>query len=440
MSSKYLNKADEIDRRRFLLNAAKSYLGVATAPMIGASLASPAMAQAAAAATGGGKAEHVIFLNMDGGMSQIDTFDVKPGSEYQGPVEAINTTGDFQISQFLPNTAKMGDKLCLINSMTSTQGVHDQAQYQLHSSYAPLATITHPSIGSWALRMKGRMNQELPGYVAVGGRPKNGSSGFMGIEYGAVRLGNANEGLKNSEMANGITEEDFEKRLAVADALNQRFHQRYKVPQVKAYESLYDEAVKLMKSEDLKAFDLHHESSETRALYGKGSFAQGCLLSRRLVEAGVRYIEVTLGGWDSHYDNFGSVERRCQDLDQAYAALLKDLEAKGLLEKTLVVLSTEFGRTPWINAKRNDGRDHHPSCFSSVIAGGGVKGGYQYGTSTKDGRRPETNPVTHQDLNATIGYALGIDLNQVIHSPSGRPFRMAGPDKLLGKPMTSAFG
>ena len=257
MNSKDFKKVDEVGRRQFLLNAAKSYLGVSTAPMLGLSLASPVLGQTSANAASLGKAEHVIFLNMDGGMSHIDTFDVKPGTDVQGPVKAINSTGDFQLSEYLPNTAKMGDKLCLINSMTSTQGAHEQAQYQLHSSYSPLGTIGHPSIGSWVVKLKGRENTALPGYVSIGGgKPKNSSSGFMGAEYAGVRLGRADEGLKNSHRASGVSEEDFETRLAVADVLNQRFHERYKVPQVKAYESLYDEAVKLMNSEDLAAFDL----------------------------------------------------------------------------------------------------------------------------------------------------------------------------------------
>ena len=440
MNPKELNKADELCRRQFMLNAAKTYLGVSTVPMLGLSLASPVLAQASGANKSLGKAEHVIFLNMDGGMSHIDTFDVKPGTDVQGPVKAISSAGDYQLSEYLPNTAKVADKLCVINSMTSTQGAHEQAQYQLHSSYSPLGTIGHPSIGSWALSQKGRLNKELPGYVAInGGKPKNTSSGWMGAEYGAVRLGRANEGLKNSHLAHGVSEEDFTTRLAVADILNQKFHKQYQVPQVTAYESLYEEAVKLMKSEDLVAFNLDEEPSEVKSLYGDSNFAQGCLLSRRLVEAGVRYIEVNLGGWDSHYDNFGTVESRCNELDKAYAALITDLEGKGLLDKTLVVLGTEFGRSPEIVSSHNEGRDHHPSCFSSVIAGGGVKGGVKYGTSDKKGNKPASNPVTHQDLNATIGYALGIDTEKVLFSPSGRPFRMAGPDKLLGKPLTSIF-
>ena len=207
MNSRQLNKVDEVTRRQFLLNAAKSYLGVSTAPMLGASLASPAFAEATSSAGLVGKAEHVIFLNMDGGMSHIDTFDVKPGTDVQGPVKAINSAGDFQLSEFLPNIAKEADKICLISSMTSTQGAHDQAQYQLHSSYSPLATITHPSTGAWAVRMKGRINQALPGFVAIGTKPQNTTSGFMGAEYGAVRLGRADEGLKNSKMAHGVSED-----------------------------------------------------------------------------------------------------------------------------------------------------------------------------------------------------------------------------------------
>lgn len=440
MSSNQFNKADELGRRQFLVNAAKSYLGVSVAPMLGAGLASPAWAAGANAMTRSGQpAEHVIFLNMTGGMSHIDTFDVKPGREVQGPVEAINTAGDFQISQYLPETAKICDKLCVLTEMTSTQGAHAQGQYLLHSSYTPLATTVHPSVGSWVVRHKGRKNTDLPGFVAIGGSPKNVGPGFFDSQYGAVYLGNASDGLKDSHLAPGVSEEDFNKRLAIADALNRRFHEDYQVPEVAAYESLYDEAVKLMKSEDLKAFDLNQEPSEVRSLYGNNRFSQGCLLARRLVEVGVRFIQVSHGSWDTHYDNFAGVENRCNQIDQGYAALIKDLEGKGLLDKTLVVLTTEFGRSPGIVSHHDDGRDHHPACFTSVVAGGGVKGGQKYGASDKDANRPTGNPITHQDLNATIGYAMGLDFSKVLYSPTGRPFTMAGPDKTQGKPVTDIF-
>ncbi len=437
MKNSLNHKVDELDRRNFMINAARSYLGVTVAPMLGASLATPAFGQGVK--TGRKTAEHVIFLNMQGGMSHIDTFDVKPGRDVQGPVKAIATKGDFQISEFLPKTAGIADDICVINSMTSQQGAHEQGQYMLHSSYSPRGTVTHPAIGSWVVRLKGRKNQTLPGFVSVGGSPKTSSSGFMGAEFAGVPLGRASEGLKDSERANTVSPEDFEARLAIADTLNKDFHEKYNVPQVKAYESLYDEAVKLMKSKDLKAFDINQEPRAVRSKYGTDNFGQGCLLARRLVEAGVRFVEVTLNGWDTHYDNFTSVEARAAVLDQGYSALMADLKAKGLLESTLVVIATEFGRTPEIVEGHNNGRDHHPAAFSTVIAGGGVKGGVKYGSSDKDGNRIDSEGVTLQDLNATIAYGLGLDHSQIIFSPSGRPFRMGGPDKSLGEPVTSIF-
>jgi hypothetical protein len=372
-------------------------------------------------------------------MSHLDTFDLKPGKDEQGPVEAIKTGQEFEVSQYLPKTAEVAGELCVINSMTSKQGAHEQGQYILHRSYPMRGTITHPAVGAWVVRLKGRKNKTLPGFVSVNGSPQNASSGFMGAEFAGVPLGRPDEGLKNSTRAHTVSEEDFTARLAIADRLNAKFHERFKVPQVKAYESLYEEAVKLMKSDDLKAFDINQEPGGTKQKYGGNSFGQGCLLARRLVEAGVRYVEVTLGGWDTHYDNFTAVEARAAVLDQGYAALIKDLKAKGMLEKTLVVIGTEFGRSPGIVAEHNNGRDHHPACFTCVLAGAGVKGGTTYGKSDAGGYRPKDNPVTIQDFNATIGYALGLDHAEVIHSPSGRPFRLGGADADLGSPLKSVF-
>ncbi len=431
--SKFL-KADELGRRQFMLDTAYRCLGVSLAPMLGSSIASNALAQVAHP---GSKAEHVIFLNMAGGMSHIDTFDMKPSNKtVQGPVEAIKTSADFQISEYLSKTAKVADKFCVINSMTSKQGAHRQGQYLLHRSYAPRATIQHPALGAWVLRLKGRKNKTIPGFVTIGG---DGSPGFFGAQFGGVPIGRPDDGLKNSKMARSVREEDFHKRLAIADTLNKEFHQQYNIPDLTAYDSLYDEATKLMKSDDLKAFDIASEPSHVKKEYGSGKFDKGCLLARRLVESGVRFVEVQLGGWDSHYDNFTSVERSANKLDQGFSVLLKDLDSRGLLEKTLVVIATEFGRTPEIDPNRQDGRQHHPAAFSAILAGGGVKGGIRYGKTDKDGNRVAENPVTIQDLNATIAHALGIDHTQVIHSPSGRPFSMGGAKDELGKPVTEIF-
>jgi hypothetical protein len=431
-------QADELGRRQFMINAARSYLGVSLAPMLGAGLAGSAFGQNH---VGGAKAEHVIFLNMGGGMSHLDTFDTKPkNKDVQGPVESINTSGDFQISQYLPETAKVGKHLCVINSMTSRQGAHSQGQYLLHRSYSPRGTIVHPALGAWVVRQKGRKNTTLPGFVTANTSPAVSSPGFFGAEFGGVPLGRPDEGLKNSSRAGSVSEDDFKRRLAIADALNKTFEENYKTPAVKAYDSLYEEAVKLMQSKDLQAFDIHREPGKVQETYGKNQFGQGVLLARRLVEAGVRIVEVSHGGWDTHYDNFVNVENRAKTLDQAFAALINDLESRGLLKSTLVVIATEFGRTPRIVTEHSNGRDHHPACFSAVMAGGGIAGGQKYGESDKNGARVAKDPVTIQDFNATIGYALGIDHAQVVSSPSGRPFRLGGADAELGKPIQSIFG
>lgn len=430
------SKQDELTRRQFMANAAKTYLGVTLAPMLGATVASRAFAQA----PGNRRqpAEAVIFLNMSGGMSHIDTFDIKPNKkDIQGPVEAIKTKADgIQVSQYLPKTAAVMDKICIIRSMTSQNGAHERGQYVLHRSYAPRGTIVHPTMGSWAMKMKGRKNKDIPGFVTVGGSSSNASAGFFGVKFAGVPLGRADEGLKDSVRAPSVNEQDFDRRLKLADALNQEFHRKHSYTQTEAYNELYQEAVRLMRSEDLKAFDITREPKSSKNAYGNHAFGQGCLLARRLVEHGVRYVEVNLGGWDTHYDNFTAVEARCQVLDQAYANLLIELEAKGLLQSTIVALGTEFGRTPKIVAEHNNGRDHHPAAFSCLLAGGGIKGGTVYGRTDSKGARVKQNGVTLQDYNATIAHGLGIDTTAVLHSPSGRPFKLGGKD---GRPIKELF-
>ena len=198
---------------------------------------------------------------------------------------------------------------------------------------------------------------------------------------------------------------------------------------------MYDEAVRLMKSKDLEAFDLSFEKPAVRDAYGRNGFGQGCLLARRLVENGVRFIEVGYGGWDTHSDNFERVAEKSAGLDQTLAALLDDLSSRGLLDSTLVVLATEFGRTPTIQTNRNNGRNHYPQAFSCLLAGGGIKGGMRYGKTDDEGREVIENQVSVPSFNATIAHALGIDLEKKTMSPTLRPFTVA--DK--GKPILDLF-
>ncbi len=432
MSSIY--HVDELTRRQFMTNAARAYLGVHLFPMLGGTLASAAPGNVAS----GAKAKQVIYLFMSGGMSHVDTFDPKPKKkEVMGQTQTINTKVDgFQLGHYLKNTAGVADKMCVINSMNSTQGAHEQGAYIMHTSYPMRGTIKHPSLGSWVVKLGGRIHPELPGFVAVNSPPDHAGGGFFGAKYAAALIGSPDEGLQDSHRADGVSPEDFDRRLTLADKLNREFHGRYPNADVQAYEELYREAISLMNSKDLKAFDLSQEPEATRKLYGSGRFAQGCLLARRLVENGVRFIEVQLGGWDTHYDNFAGVAGRCLEFDQAYAALITDLEKAGKLQDTLVVVATEFGRTPELNVDHKNGRDHHPTAFSCVLAGGGIKGGVKHGLTDASGDKVKEGVVSVQDFNATIAYALGLPYDTVLMSPSKRPFKIA--DK--GVPITTLFG
>lgn len=427
-------KADELTRRQFVSNAARAYLGVHLFPMLGGNLASAAPEATAK----GGTAKNVIYLFMAGGMSHVDTFDPKPKKkDVMGKTEAIPTKADgIMVGHYLKKTADVMDKVCVINSMNSTQGAHEQGAYIMHTSYDLRGTIKHPALGAWVVKLGGRIHPELPGFVAVNSSSDLTGGGFLGAKFSAAPIGSPDDGLQDSHRSSEVTPENFERRLSLADKMNRQFHGRYPNADVKAYEELYREAIALMNSKDLKAFDLGQESQATRDLYGSGRFAQGCLLARRLVQNGVRFVEVQLGGWDTHYDNFTGVEGRCKEFDQAYAALITDLEKTGKLKDTLVVVATEFGRTPEIKTEHQNGRDHHPSAFSCVLAGGGIKGGTVHGVTDASGGKVKEGITSVQDFNATIAYALGLPYDTVIMSPTKRPFKIA--DK--GVPITTLFG
>jgi hypothetical protein len=368
-------------------------------------------------------------------MTHMDTFDPKPGHDNQGPVKAIKTKADgVQISEYLPQLANHTDKTAIIRSMSSTAGAHDQGNYLMHTSYDQRSTIRHPGIGAWKLKMDGRVNPNLPGSVFIGGNSRiNGGAGFFEGRFEPLAINDPEAGLKNSKLANGVDESLFDHRRSLAADLDTEFKQAYDLKKVRAYTSMYDDAVRVMKSSDLEVFDLSKESESTRDAYGDNSFGQGCLLARRLVEKDVRAVEVNLGGWDTHNSNFVNAPMQCETLDQALSALLSDLEKRGMLEDTLVVLTTEFGRTPRIN--QNAGRDHYPKAFSTMLAGGGIKGGITYGQTSEGGEEVVENVVKIPDFNATIAYALGLNLDHVIYSPSKRPFTVAHK----GKPVLDLF-
>lgn len=425
-------KADEQSRRQFIAQATKTFLGVTVfTPLLARAAGPGANAKAPPIPLRKPTARNVIYLYMSGGMTHVDTLDPKSG-DVAGPVKAIETAADgIMLSEYLPMMAKKMDVASLVRSISTTQGAHEQGNYYMHTSYTMRGTISHPGLGAWIQRHEGRTNRTLPGSVRIGGGANGGGAGFMESKYSPLVLGSASEGVRNSRM--NVSEKEFNDRLQLAQQFDEAFHQKYNQKNVRAYKDMYDDALRLMKSEDLRAFDISQEPAAIREAYGNNGFGQGCLLARRLVENDVRFVEVTLGGWDTHANNFTSVERLTRDLDQAMSTLLTDLERRGLLEETVVCLATEFGRTPHIN--EDDGRDHFPQAFSGLLAGGGIKGGMVHGKTCERGENVIEGKVSVPDFNATIAYALGLPLDQIVYSPSKRPFTVV--DK--GQPIMSFF-
>lgn len=442
-----LDFSEDASRRAFLRGAARSLLGVGTLPL----LAEQAFAKPNAPdpSKPSSKMEgrepnprnpkpckSVIYVYLGGGMSHLDSFDTKPGAETQGPVESIKTSADgIQISEFFPEMAKQMHHVAAVNSMNSTQGAHAQGRYMMHTSYMMRGTILHPDMGAWSAYFLERLNPTLPANIKIGGNSSGLGGGFLESKYAALPIGNPTSGLQHSALPSSVAPDQFDRRLARLKQMNQEFVGRFDTKQTRAYAGMYDEAVKLMQSEDLAAFDIKLEEAETRARYGENSLGQGCMLARRLVENGVRFVEVNDGGWDTHNDNFTRVQEKGAVLDQALAALIGDLDDRGLLDDTLVVLATEFGRTPTI-VESNNGRNHYPKAFSCLLAGGGIVGGQKYGKTDDEGREVIEKQVSVPDFNATIGYALDLPLDKEVYSPSRRPFTVG--DK--GRPVTALFG
>lgn len=427
--------SDPLNRRVFVTKAAQSLLGVTAASQLTSkALAIPGENTSPLKQVP--TARNVIYLYMNGGMSHLDTFDPKPdNAEVMGLTKTINTNTDgIRLSENLPLVARQANKLAIIRSMSSTQGAHEQGQYFQRTSYTLRSSIRHPSMGAWLEKFQNRGNPTLPGSVMIGNESRHPGAGFFEAKYAPLMINDPESGISNVTPNSWFTQERLTNRLGVAKRLDQKFAETYDVKNVRAYSDMYDDAVKMMKSEELKAFDLDAEPAALREKYGRERFGQGCLLARRLVEHGVRHVEVSFGSWDTHNANFTRVPELCDELDAALSTLLQDLESRGMLNETLVVLATEFGRTPEINV--NDGRDHHPAGFSCVLAGGGIRGGQVYGATDEKGDKAMDKPVTIPDFNATIGYALGLPLDQVLYSPTKRPFTVA--DK--GKPLAQLFG
>lgn len=369
---------------------------------------------------GAGVAEHCILLYMQGGMSQTDTFDPKPGSKNAGPLKAIKTSAKgLFLSELLPRLADQGKHLAVIRSMATREAAHERARYLLHTGYAPSGTVRHPDLGALVSQAHADPKFELPAYVSIGGRSIGG--GVLGVEHSPFSVEDPTRPVSNLAYAKGVDAGRFRKRRRLLDAIERQFAKQHPGDETLGHTQVYAKADRMMHSARVKAFDLSGESQTLKDAYGANRFGQGCLMARRLIETGVKIVEVQLGGWDTHQDNFTANRRNAGILDAGMGTLIGDLAQRDLLSKTLVLLITEFGRTPRIND--NDGRDHWANGWSLAMAGGPIQGGRVIGVTNGDGTKVTKRPITAQDLVASTFHAMGVDAARINDTPNGRPIR-----------------
>jgi uncharacterized protein (DUF1501 family) len=420
----------------------REWLKLGTAGVISYSVSGWLGALAADAARNPQCKRSCILLWMSGGPSQLDTFDLKPGHPNGGPFKLIHTSvPGIQISEHFPRIATLAGHLAIVRSMTSKEGDHPRATFLLRTGYLPQAAVQYPALGALVSKELGDDRSELPNFVSIAPFPASNpaavGAGFLSPGHAPLVVGQSGLGLRTQDNADtalkvpdlapsaDIGKAQADARFGMLRQVQRDFLSEHADSAVLSHQHAYDRAVRLMRSAAAKAFDLDAEKSAVRDAYGRNLFGQGCLLARRLVEQHVPFIEVTLDGWDTHYDNAGTVRRLSQTVDAAWAALMTDLKERGLLQTTLIVWMGEFGRTPKFG--QPDGRDHWPSSFSAVLAGGGIRGGQVIGDTGADGAAVKDRPVTAPELLATVCEALGIDHQKQNISNVGRPIRIVAP-------------
>jgi len=369
-----------------------------------------------------------ILLWMAGGPSQFETLDPKPGAPTQGPTKAVATAvPGIQVAEHMPRMAGSMKDLAVIRSMTGTEGNHGRATYLLHTSYAPSGGIVHPGFGSLVAQQLGEADFDLPHVVSISGQTIGSS--FLGVRYAPFVVTNPNQPPDN--LVPPVSPDRLDRRLGLMKELEAPLARSGAAPLVRDHQALYDQTARMALSPRAKAFDLAGEPEKVRDAYGRSAFGQGCLMARRLVEAGVTFVEVQSPGWDTHSNELPALKKLIPPVDQGTAALLSDLKDRGLLDRTLVIWMGEFGRMPRVNLTA--GRDHYPQAFSLALAGSGVKGGHVVGATDANGEEVVERPVTVPDLFCTFCKALGIDPRFENQSNVGRPLKVVETGKAVGE-------
>jgi uncharacterized protein (DUF1501 family) len=411
-----------MNRRDFIYSGLVGGLGLSMGDILKLQAESPQL---------NAKAQSIIHIFLPGGFAAQETFDPHPlaPSEYRGPLKSIPTSiAGVHFSQHLAKTAKIADKLTVVRSMTHGEAAHERGVTSMFTGYRPSPALEYPSFGSVVAHELGDRNN-LPSYVCIPSKITNNGNdpadtGFLSKAYGPFSLGSdpASNGFKvrDLNLPSGITADRFERRRSILDTVDSHFKYMESNDSVAAMDEFYQKAYAMISSPKAReAFNLQSEPNKMRESYGMNAAGQRLLMARRLVESGVRFVSVTYGGWDMHTNISGGIEKQLPPFDQAYAALITDLEQRGMLDSTLVMISSEFGRTPKIN--KDAGRDHWPRVFSVVFAGGGFKKGLVYGSSDATGSEVEDKPLTVENLAATMYNQLGIDPNKHLMASGGRP-------------------
>ena len=387
------------------------------------------------------KAQSIIHIYLPGGAAAQETWDPHPNApiEYRGPLKSVPTViPGVHFSEHLAKTAKIADKLTVVRSMTHGEAAHERGTTSMFTGYRPSPALEYPSFGSVvAHELKDRNN--LPAYVCIpqkltsaGNDPAD--TGYLSKAYGPFSLGSdpASETFKvrDLNLPSSVTPERFSQRRSILDIVDNHFKYIESSDSVAAMDEFYQKAYAMIASPQAReAFNLQNEAEKMRETYGMNAAGQRLLMARRLVEAGVRFVSVTYGGWDMHTGIGNGIAKTLPQFDQAYSTLIKDLEQRGMLDSTLVLVSSEFGRTPKINM--NAGRDHWPRVFSIVFAGGGFKKGYVHGASDATGADVEDKPLSVENMAATMYHQLGIDPDKHLMAPGGRPSAIVKDGKVV---------
>ncbi|MEM6687829.1 MAG: DUF1501 domain-containing protein [Planctomycetota bacterium] len=382
------------------------------------------------------KAKSVIHIFLPGGMAQQESFDPKPYSplEYRGELRTVKTKTGEEFCESIPKLAACADKFSVIRSMSHGEAAHERGVHNMFTGYRPSPALQYPSFGAVVSHEYGPRNN-LPPYVCIPNVPNEfAGTGYLPSSYGGFALGSdpsrPDFKVRDLDLAGGVDEERFAKRKAALEMVNRNFTSMTGADNVQAMNTFYERAYDLLGTPAAKAaFDLSKEDDKMRDRYGRNQAGQRALMARRLVESGVRLVTMTYGSWDMHQNITQSMRNQMPSLDQAVSTLICDLDERGLLDETLVMVSSEFGRTPKVNP--DAGRDHWPKVFSMMLAGGGIQRGMVYGASDSTAAEPEDSPVSPADLAATMYRLLGIVSDKELMAPGDRPIEIVDGGRLI---------